>query len=88
MYDVGTHDLCSDLACIMHISCHFLTAEMLQNAWGTGLLADLSLFGSMVLVALPDGVLQSSPPYTYDAAERVQNALFHEFKIEVCLTVN
>lgn len=65
----------------------YLTAEMLQSAWGTGLLADPSLFGSMVLVALPDGVLRSSPPYTYDTAERVQNILFREFKIEVRLTV-
>ena len=59
---------------------------MLQNAWDTGLLADPSLFGAMVLVALPEGVLGSRAPHTYDAAERVQNGLFHEFKIEVCIS--
>ena len=39
----------------------------------------------MVLVALPEGQQKqrSGVPYTYENAEVVQNALFHEFNIEV-----
>lgn len=58
---------------------------MLQQAWGTSLLADPELFGPMVLVALPEGQQKqrSEVSYTYESAEAVQNALFHEFNIEV-----
>ena len=57
-------------------------AELLQKAWGTDLLCDISLFGPMVLVALPKGVVGESA-VTYEDAERVQDTLYHQFKIEV-----
>ena len=58
------------------------------------MLADPALFGSMVLVALPNGVVDPVQDgallsaefqhcYTYESAEIVQNALFHKFSIEV-----
>jgi len=67
------------------------SAELLQQAWGTQLLANPALFGGMVLVALPEGVVghDVTPApgfqlsYTYESAEMVQNVLFHEFNIEV-----
>lgn len=69
-------------------------AEILQEAWNTQLLADPALFGSMVLVALPKGVVgpgkdeilpsaDIQPCYNYGSAEIVQNTLFHKFNIEV-----
>ena len=69
-------------------------AGILQQAWNTQLLADPALFGSMVLVALPDGVVgpvqdgalpktEFQRCYTYESAEIVQNALFYKFSIEV-----
>ena len=55
-----------------------------MDAWGAGLLADPSLFGPMVLVALPDGLgSQESCQLTYRHAEALQNTLYHDFKIEV-----
>ena len=61
-----------------------LTALLLKKAWGTELLADSSLFGSMVVVGLPEGILGlKGKDLTYSDAERVQNTLYHRFKIEV-----
>ena len=62
-----------------------LTAELLQRVWGTELLCDVSLFASMVLVALPDGLAggAASSSLTYENAEQIQDTLYHQFKIEV-----
>lgn len=40
------------------------------------------MFGPMVLVALPEGVLEEKGPYSYQHAETVQNILYHKFHIE------
>ena len=58
---------------------------MLQQAWDTRLLANKDMFGAMVLVALPEGIVgdRDQTVYNYDNAEMVQNILHHEFKIEV-----
>ena len=53
-----------------------------MGAWGTELLASADLFGPMVLVALPNGTLAESGPYSYQHAELVQNTLYHQFRIE------
>ena len=39
-----------------------------------------------MLVALPDGLVggATSSSLTYENAERIQDALYHQFKIEVC----
>ncbi len=73
-------------------------AELLVNAWNSSLLADKGMFGSMVLVALPEKICGLPAPQersgtrqegfsgnllSYEDAEVVQNALYHEFKIEV-----
>ena len=97
------------------------SALELQRVWGTALLSDLSHFGAMVLVALPEGIIQTltkvddrkivaeegeeggernivypvdgrresrgkfteKAKYGYEQAEMVQNALYHQFRIEV-----
>ena len=60
---------------------------MLQEAWKTSLLADISMFGPMVVVKLPDGVVPPAanfkPPYGDPAAHTVMNILHFDFKIEV-----
>ena len=60
---------------------------MIQEAWQTSLLADISMFGPMVVVKLPDGVVPPAanlkPPYSDSAAYAVMNILHYEFKIEV-----
>lgn len=61
-------------------------------AWGTHLLADTTIFGPMVVVALPDVAIVkrigpggvASSDLTYDHAETVQNTLYHQYHIEVC----
>ena len=55
------------------------------KAWATELLCDMSLFASMVLVALPDGLAggAASSSLTYENAEQIQDTLYHQFKIEV-----
>ncbi len=71
-------------------------AELLVNAWNSSLLADKGMFGSMVLVALPEEIGGLPAPQegsgarqegfsgiSYEDAEVVQNNLYHEFKIEV-----
>ncbi len=59
-------------------------ALWLTRTWNTELLADSSLFGSMVVVALPHGVMGlDKDQLTYSDAEQVQNALYHRYKIEV-----
>ena len=61
-----------------------LIAELLQKAWDTELLCDVSMFGSMVLVALPDKLVgRATGSLTYADAEQMQDALHHQFKIEV-----
>ena len=55
-----------------------------MKAWGTSLLADINMFGSMVVVALPNGVLGlQGDQLLYDDAEVVQDALYYQYKIEV-----
>ncbi|XP_065883600.1 uncharacterized protein [Dysidea avara] len=59
-------------------------AALLQKSWGTDLLADVSLFGTMILVQLPADILGGgAPQITYDHAELIQNRLFHDHHIEV-----
>ena len=61
-----------------------LIAELLQKAWDTELLCDVSMFGSMVLVALPDKLVgRATGSLTYADAEQIQDVLHHQFKIEV-----
>ena len=61
-----------------------LTGQVLVSAWGTELLADSTLFGPMVLVALPGGVVRGQEgPYSYEHAETIQNRLYKQFNIEV-----
>ena len=59
---------------------------MLQRVWGTSLLAGENMFGPMVLVELPSGVVSEADQklVKYDHAEIVQNRLYHGFQIEVC----
>ena len=59
-----------------------------MTAWGTELLADAAMFGPMVLVALPEGILGERGPYSYQHAETVQNSLYHHFNIEANETVH
>ena len=68
-----------------------LSGEALVKSWGTELLADAAMFGSMVLVALPDAVGWTwSPehgtftgPFDYSHAELLQDKLYHDHQIEV-----
>ena len=69
---------------------------LLSKTWGTGLLADPDMFGFMVVVRLPDGVLpvdksdsQSAevpekPSFTDEHAAKMQDILHYDFKVEVC----
>ena len=61
---------------------HMCIGEALVKAWGTELLDHASLFGPMVLVALPEGVARERGPHSYHHAEAVQNTLYHQFHIE------
>ena len=68
------------------------TGQLLVDAWGTSLLADPALFGSMVTVALPEGLPvrdtpDSTAPYTYTEAVVLQNLLIHNTKIEVKINI-
>ena len=65
------------LVIIIHVG------EALVSAWGTELLDHASLFGPMVLVALPEAVTRERGPHSYQHAEAVQNTLYHQFHIEV-----
>ncbi|KAK7494567.1 hypothetical protein BaRGS_00014220 [Batillaria attramentaria] len=58
-------------------------AEVLTSTWKTQLAAPLSLFGSMILVELPQGLCPMGQEVDYVAAERIQNMLYHRFNIEV-----
>ena len=68
-----------------------LSGEALVKSWGTELLANSAMFGSMVLVALPDAVGWTwSPehgtftgPFDYSHAELLQDKLYHDHQIEV-----
>ena len=42
--------------------------------------------GSMLCVRLPAALYKDCSPVTYDFAEALQNALYHKFNIEVCIT--
>ncbi len=67
-----------------------------MREWGTDLLADISLFNTMSLVRLPDGLIgkgspevlntaaDGSPLYDYAHAGHLGNILHHDYKIEVC----
>lgn len=58
-------------------------AEMLADAWGTGLGIPVEMLGPMALVELPGlPMLQGAGPLAYEHAEAVQNALFRR-SIEV-----
>lgn len=73
----------------MFLLCLTITAELLQRGLQTRLLANATMFGPMVAVKLPEGVLTPStglkPPYDIRAAHAVKNVLHYEFKIEVML---
>lgn len=49
------------------------------------MLSDISHFGAMVLVALPEDKLgfPQDIEWTYNEAEQIQNSLFNKHKIEV-----
>ena len=58
--------------------------EILTKCWGTSLLASADMFGAMVAVPLPDGVLGlSGDNMNLDDAETVQNLLHRKYNIEV-----
>ncbi|XP_022108998.1 probable L-cysteine desulfhydrase, chloroplastic isoform X2 [Acanthaster planci] len=57
-------------------------AQLLMEEWNTGLLAPLEMCGSMALVQLPPHIAESKTK-NYNAAELIQNKLYHEFNIEV-----
>ena len=53
-------------------------------SWGTSLLAGANMFGTMVAVALPSGILGlTGACMSVDDAEAVQNALYECYSIEV-----
>ena len=59
---------------------------LLTKLWGTSLLADASMYGFMVTVQVPEGVIPGAkkPPFTDNDAETLQDILHHDFKVEVC----
>ena len=64
--------------------------SLLSKTWNTGLLADPSMFGFMVLVRLPDDVLpvekakeSEKSLLTDQHAEKLQDILHCDFKVEV-----
>ncbi|RUS72039.1 hypothetical protein EGW08_020203 [Elysia chlorotica] len=57
--------------------------DLLIKCWGTRLPAPLDMFGPMALVELPESIHQMFNTIDYSAAETVQNALYHDFNIEV-----
>lgn len=67
----------------------WIAGQLLKEAWGTSLPADPSMFGSMVLVELPDGLLppdsgvRVEPPFDDKSADMLQDILHHDYKIEV-----
>lgn len=76
---------------MIHIHVH--VGALLSNSWGTGLLADPEMFGFMVVVRLPDGILpvdksestemSEKPSFTDKHAEKMQDILHYDFKVEV-----
>ena len=74
-----------DLSTIMFA----IIAKLLTEAWGTRIPADPSMFGTMVLVELPDGLLprdsgvRVEPPFNDKSASKVENILHYDYKIEV-----
>ena len=81
-----TSCICSNVQYIVLPAC--FPGESLVTAWGTELLANAAMFGPMVLVALPEGILGERGPYSYQHAETVQNSLYHHFNIEANETVH
>lgn len=81
--------------CYYECCCCYISAlgQLLTRSWGTKLLADSRFFLMMVVIGLPEGLVptESLPPsvdgeervYAYKHAVMVQNALHHDFKIEV-----
>lgn len=66
---------------IHHLAKH--AAEILTSAWDTQCAAPLSMFGSMVLVKLPDDLCPPDQDQDYTCAEQIQNTLYHKYNIEV-----
>ncbi|KAH9525057.1 hypothetical protein Btru_000218 [Bulinus truncatus] len=58
-------------------------AQILTQSWSSYLAAPIEMFGSMVLVALPEVLSMKFETINYSAAEKIQNILYHEFDIEV-----
>ena len=59
-------------------------ANLLVQEWDTGLLADINLFGPMVVVELPLLTLfADKDSCTPSEAQQLQNLLFYEHQIEV-----
>ncbi|XP_030849946.1 L-cysteine desulfhydrase isoform X2 [Strongylocentrotus purpuratus] len=56
--------------------------DLLVKAWDTGLLAPISMCGSMALVELPNE-LSRNHTVEYSLAESVQNELYYRYNIEV-----
>ena len=70
----------------------------MTKSWGTDLLADPSMFGFMVVVRLPDGMLPTDTsssvhkePACLDdsSAGKLQDILHYDFRIEVlCMQIS
>ena len=70
-----------------------IIGTLLSKSWGTGLLADPNLFGFMVVVQLPGGLLSvdkrdnvlesEKTSFTDKHAEKLQDILHYDFKVEV-----
>ncbi|XP_055889607.1 uncharacterized protein LOC106078800 isoform X1 [Biomphalaria glabrata] len=58
-------------------------AQILTKCWSSKLAAPIEMFGSMVLVGLPEIFNSKFETIKYDAAEKIQNIVFHEYNIEV-----
>jgi len=58
-------------------------ADVLMKAWKTNLAAPADMFGSMMLVGLPESVHAMFDTVEYSAGEEIQNILYHDYNIEV-----
>ncbi|CAL1534979.1 unnamed protein product [Lymnaea stagnalis] len=58
-------------------------AELLANSWSSQFAAPLEMFGTMALVELPATVMSEHETVDYNAAESIQNILYHDYNIEV-----
>ena len=65
----------------------------MSTSWGTDLLADINMFGFMVVVRLPDGMLPADTSvctahkeklhFSDTHAAKVQDILHYDFRVEV-----